>query len=175
MKRFLGLLVFVSLLFSACAPAIPGSSRYAPIDARETNEISITAGPEWFTKAIGPTGLVSLKTRNDDLRKLVLSGERTVGTTKSTEINWFKILDIKAPTGWIVELVGQTGIRKITDTDPTNGSYSFIDSSELTWLIKVPSSTRADAYSILISVVSRDNTEKSYTGSLKVNVNKSVK
>jgi hypothetical protein len=169
MKKFLGLLVFVSFLFSACAPAIPGSSRYSPIDARDTNGISITAGPEWFAKTSGPAGLVSLKTRNSSLNELIKREDAKKGTIKSTNVNWFKIQDIKAPTGWIIEIAVQTGIREIADADD-DGSYTYFDRSELTWLVKAPPATPVGTYPVLISVASRDNPEKSAVVFLAVKV-----
>ncbi len=159
MTRFLGLLVFVTFLFNACAPSIPGSSRYTPIDAREANQISITAGPEWFAKTVGPSRLISLKTRNGSLNELIKREDAKKGTVKSTSVNWFKIQDIKAPIGWVIELVVQTGIREIADADD-DGSYSYFDRAELTWLVKAPPATAAGNYPLLITVASRDDAEK---------------
>jgi hypothetical protein len=171
MKKILGLLVFVSLLLNACAPAIPGSSRFTAFDARETNQISITAGAEWFVKTTGPTNLVSLRTRNADLNNLILSTDVSLGNSKSSPINWFKVLDFKAPSGWAVELVGQFGIRKIIDVD-TDGSYTYSDSSELTWSIKVPPTTLAGIYPVSISIASRDNLEQPAKRVLSVTINR---
>ncbi len=159
MKKFLGLLVFVSFVFSACAPSVPGSSRYTALDARDNNEISITAGPEWFAKTMGPSRLISLKTRNGSLNELIKREDAKKGTVKSTSVNWFKIQDIKAPTGWVIELAVQTGIREIADDDD-DGSYSYFDRAELTWLVKAPPATAAGTYPVLITVVNRDDTEK---------------
>jgi hypothetical protein len=132
MKRFLGLLVFMFFFFSACAPAVPGSSRYSPIDAQKSGSASISAGPEWFVKTSGPARLVSLKTRNASLNSLFSSNsDVTVGKIKSQNVNWLRIQDLKASAGWVVELVSQEGFREIADVDP-DGGYSFFDSMALT-------------------------------------------
>ncbi len=172
MKKFWGLLVFVSLLFSACAPSVPGSSRYSPIDARDSDEISITAGPEWFATTLGPVGLVSLRIRGNDLNDLIRAGDLIEGKTKSVGVNWFQVQDIKAPTGWIVKLASQVGVRKILEVD--GDSYRYTDSADLTWLIKVPPTTPVGSYPVLISIASRENTGKPGIEFLSVNVIKSA-
>jgi hypothetical protein len=155
MKKFLGLLVFVSFLFSACAPSVPGSSRYTPIDARDSDSASITAGPEWFVKTIGYIGLVSLKNRDEVLDPLFTSqSDISVGTVKSRSVNWLKVQDIKAPTGWTVELVGQEASRRITEVGST--TYRLSDSMTLTWLVKAPPATPVGNYTVLM-LVSGDN------------------
>jgi hypothetical protein len=155
MKKFLGLLVFVSFLFNACTPSVPGSSRYTPIDARDSDSASITAGPEWFVKTIGYIGLVSLKNRDEVLDPLFTSqSDISVGTTKSRSVNWLKVQDIKAPTGWVVELVGQDASRKITEVGST--TYRLLDTMTMTWLVKAPLATPVGNYTVLM-LVSSDN------------------
>jgi hypothetical protein len=155
-KKLFGLFVFVALLFSACAPSVPGSSRYSPIDARDNDFASITAGSEWFVKTLGYIGLVDLSTRDDGLDPLFTSrSDISVGTVKSRSVNWLKVQDIKAPAGWIIELVGQEASRRITEVG--SSSYRLIDTMTLTWLVKAPPATLVGEYPILLLVTSANN------------------
>ena len=169
MKKILGLFVFVALLFSACAPSVPGSSRYSPLDAQDSDFASITAGPEWFVKTIGYIGLVDLKTRDDGLDPLFTSrSDISVGTVKSRSVNWLKIQDIKAPTGWVIELVSQEASRKITEVGST--SYRLLDNMTMTWLIKAPPATPVGEYPILLLIASTDNQSKALPIVLNVEI-----
>jgi hypothetical protein len=168
MKKLLGLLVFVGFLLSACAPAIPGSSRYTAFDARDFDEITITAGPEWFALTIAPAGLVGRSARNDALNTLFKQGDYVVGTKKSASVNWYKIQNLKAPTNWVVEIADQKAIRTVTRVE--DQVYYAIDSEEITWLIKVPPSTPVGHYLVLISIANRDDSSRSSTEALTVNV-----
>ena len=169
MKKLFGLFVFVALLFSACAPSVPGSSRYSPIDARDNDFASITAGSEWFVKTIGYIGLVDLKTRDDGLDPLFTSrSDISVGTIKSRSVNWLKVQDIKAPSGWVIELAGQEVSRRITEVG--SSSYRLIDSMTMTWLIKAPLATPIGEYPILLLVTSTDNTSRALPIILNVEI-----
>ena len=160
MKKFLGLFVFVALLFSACAPSVPGSSRYTALDARESRSASITAGPEWFVKTSGPARIVSLRTRNSSLDSLFATrSEVNLGAKKSQNVNWVRVKDVKAPSGWVVELVTQEATREITDVDGSGG-YSFTDSLTLTWLIKAPPTASVGQYAIVPVVFSPDKPDE---------------
>lgn len=168
MKKFLGLLVFVSFLFSACAPAIPGSSRYLPIDARDFNEITITAGTEWFARTLAPAGLIGRSTRNDVLNTLFRQGDYVVGTKKSASVNWYKTQNLEAPTNWVIEIADQIAIRTVTRVE--DEVYYSVDSAEITWLLKVPPTTPVGRYPVFISIANRDNSGKPSTQVLSVNV-----
>jgi hypothetical protein len=170
MKRFLGLLVFVSLLFNACAPSVPGSSRYSPIDARDSDSASITAGSEWFIKTDSlARAFVSLKTRDDALDPLFTSrSDIQVGTVKTRSVNWLQIKDMKVPTGWNVQLVAQEASRKITEVGTT--SFYFIDNLDLIFSIKAPPETPVGNYTILLMIASSEKPDLALPTLLSIDI-----
>lgn len=171
MKKILGLLVFVTFLFSACAPAIPGSSRYTPIDARTSDAASITAGPEWFVKTLGLIWIVDRATVDDALDPLFTSeSDLTVGTVKTFNVNWLQVQDIKAPTGWVVELASQQAVRRVTRAGSTRGTYYASDSLELVWLVKAPPSTAVGEYTVLVLLKSQNDPNKVFPVSLDIEI-----
>lgn len=117
MKKFLGLLVFVSFLFSACAPGIKGASSFDPIFTDNLDEVEITAEPEWFMSTRGPTNLLTRTERDTTLDGLIAPGEYYAGNNRSLPVNWFKLRDLKAPAGWVVAIAGQKATRHVTKTD----------------------------------------------------------
>jgi hypothetical protein len=170
-KKILGLLILIGFLFSACAPAIPGSSRYSPIDARGSDAASITAGPEWFVKTLGLIWLVDRATVDDALDPLFTSeSDLSVGTVKTFNVNWLEVQDIKAPTGWVVELAAQQAVRRVTRAGPTRGTYYASDSLELVWLVKVPPSTAVGEYTILALLKNRSDSTKVFPVNLDIEV-----
>jgi hypothetical protein len=157
MKKFLGLLIFVSLLFNACAPSMPGSSRYTPLDAREVRSVTVTAGAEWFIKTSSlARALVSLTTRDEALDDLFTSSsDIQVGTVKTKSVNWLKVVDTRTPTGWEVQLVGQEASRKIVEVG-SRGSYYFNDDLSLVFSVKIPTQTPVGDYTVLMLISSID-------------------
>ncbi len=156
MKKVLGLFVFVAMFFSACVPLVPGSSRYTPIDARNTDAVSVTAGAEWFIKTSSlARALVSLKTRDEALDELFTAqSDIQVGTVKTRNVNWLKIKDTKAPTGWEVQLVGQEASRKIVEVGTT--SYRFNDDLNLIFSVKIPPQTPVGNYTVFLMITSNE-------------------
>jgi hypothetical protein len=170
MKKFLGLLVFVSLIFSACTPSVPGSSRYAPIDARDLDSVSVTAGSEWFIKTSSlARAFVSLKARDEALDPLFTSqSDIQVGTIKSRSVNWLKVTDAKAPAGWDVQLVGQEASRKIVEVGTT--SYRFTDDLNLIFSVKIPAQTPVGKYVVFLMIASNDQPDLALPSILNIEV-----
>jgi hypothetical protein len=169
-KKLLGLLVFVTFLFSACAPSVPGSSRYSPIDARDLDSVNVTAGSEWFIKTSSlARALVSLKTRDEALDSLFTSqSDIQVGTIKTRSVNWLKIVDAKVPTGWDAQLVGQEASRKIVEVGTT--SYRFTDDLNLVLSVKIPPQTPVGKYVVFLMIASNDKPELALPTILNIEV-----
>jgi hypothetical protein len=170
MKKIPGLFLLITLLLNACAPGIPGS-RSTPIDARESDYASITPGSEWFIKTTGLIWLINPETIDDALSPLFTTDlDLTVNTVKSLNVNWLELEDIEAPTGWIIELVWQQAIRKVTARGPTSFTYYYDDSLELTWLVKAPPSTPLGRYTILATMKSRKNPDRAFPTLLVIEI-----
>ncbi len=170
MKKILGLFVFVALLFTACAPSVPGSSRFTPIDARELDSVNVTAGSEWFIKTSSlARAFVSLKTRDEALDPLFTSNsDIQVGTVKTRSVNWLKITDIKVPTGWNVQLVAQEASRKITEVGTS--SYYFFDDMNLIFSVKIPAETPTGKYLVFVMIASNDKPDLALPTLLNIEV-----
>jgi hypothetical protein len=170
MKKFLGLLVFVSLLFSACAPSTPGS-RFTPLDARNSESVSVTAGGEWFIKTSSlARALVSLKTRDESLDNLFTSSsDIQVGTVKSRSVNWLKVTDSKTPTDWEVQLVNQEASRKIVEVG-SRGSYYFTDDLSLVFSVKIPAQAPVGRYVVFLMLASNDKPDVSLPTIINIEV-----
>ena len=157
MKKVIGLFVFAALFLSACAPGIKGTSSFDPIFANNLDEVEITAGPEWFVSTSGPTNLLTRSERDSTLDGLIAPGEYYAGNNRSLPVNWFKLKDVKAPTGWVVQVVGQKATRHVSKTDEVY--YYYYDTASITWMIKAPPATPVGSYPILITVANRDRSD----------------
>jgi hypothetical protein len=156
MKRLLGLLVCIGLFLSACAPGIRGTSSFDPIFAYGLDEVEITAGPEWFMSTDGPINLLTRAERDTTLDGLISPGEYYAGNNRSLPVNWFKLKDYQAPSGWVVAIAGQKATRHVTKTDAVY--YYYRDTASITWMIKAPPATPVGSYPIMITVANRDRT-----------------
>ena len=157
MKKLYALISIVAIFLSACTPGIPGTSRFDPISANNLDEVEITAGPEWFVSTSGPTNLLTRAERDTTLDGLIAPGEYYAGNNRSLPVNWFKLKDLKAPTGWVIEVVGQKATRHVTKTDEVY--YYYYDTASITWMIKAPPATPVGSYPILIIVANRDHSD----------------
>jgi hypothetical protein len=169
-KLAVGLVVLFGALLTGCAPSQLGTGQSNPIPVNDARIASVPTGGTWYIKVPGPVGLIDLRTRNNDLRSLYqLSSDVRVGVSKSASVLWFSQTDVRAPSDWGVELVGQTGVRDIRDVE-SDGSYSYGDRLELTFAVRIPTDAKEGPHFIQASLISRSDGTKTANVPFAVNI-----
>jgi hypothetical protein len=167
MSKVTTLFSLIVLLFTACAPTPPGSSRFNPIDATLDNHARVTAGREWFIKVRTSGDLVNLSTF-DAIFPPFTSSEARIGAVKRSSVNWLRVAGTNTPDNWGVELAAQEAIRTITEVGLT--TINLESAFELTFAVKIPVGTTPDNYLLLVFISSQDKPNEALPVPIEIEV-----
>lgn len=152
MLKPLALSLLLSLLAVSCAPGAFGpGTRGNPVRLSFNDAATVPQNSERFFVITGPIRAISNKLRDEALGGLTSYTNPKQGEKASTDVFWFRVDKVSTVKGVEVGLVRQTATREIGEVGTT--TFSILDSVDLVFAIKVPSSVAVGTYPVSIALL----------------------
>jgi hypothetical protein len=156
MLKPLALSLLLSLFAVSCAPGAFGpGTRGNPIRNSIAEVTQVRQNSETFLVTRGPIRLITRRQADEALDSVTPRTKPQAGEKFNTDVFWLRVKNVLAPSGIEVNLVRQTAVREIEEVGVT--SYSFADSIDLVFSVKVPANAPVGSFPISVELVSVAN------------------